>query len=96
MPEPLHLWHGTLSKYFSGFARNMVPLYGRISSFFWPRSISTIPFSQSGQIILKFSLHEFRYLDAEFVQLGIELLPNLSAASNEELNRMPSMRVEAY
>ena len=56
----------------------------------------TIPFWQSGQIILVLPLHEFRCLDGEFIKLKIKLLADLAATGNEELHRLTSLRIKAY
>ena len=56
----------------------------------------TIPFWQFGQIIQILPLHEFRCLDGEFIQLGIQLMANLAPTGNEELHWLPCMRVKAY
>jgi len=80
MPEPLHLGHG-------------MDLRNRwtVLSF-----TCSIPFSQSGQIIFKLSLHEFRRFNAEFIKLGIQLLANFATPSYEELNGMPSIGIKTY
>ena len=41
-------------------------------------------------------MHEFRCLDGEFIQLGIQLLADLAPTGNEKLHRLPCMRVKAY
>ena len=56
----------------------------------------TITFWQSGQIIQVLPLHEFRCLDGEFIQLGIQLLADFAPTSNEKLHRLTSLRVKAY
>ena len=41
-------------------------------------------------------LHEFRCLDGEFLQIGIQLLVALAPAGNKQLHRLTSLRVKAY
>ena len=56
----------------------------------------TITFWQSGQIIQVLPLHEFRCLDGEFIQPGIQPMADFAPTGNEELHRLPGMRVKAY